>query len=272
MPAVDPDRLAARVRTLAPAFAAAAPYPHVVVDDFLDPAVASRAAAEFAHPDLPWKHYHHVNEKKRVASELDRLGPTCRAVIEALHAPPFLAALASLTGVPGLVGDPELDGAGLHETLAGGFLNVHADHLAHAKRTTWSRRVNLLLFLNADWRNEWAGQLELWDAGAQRCAQRIAPVLNRCVIFSTTPTSFHGVPEGVACPAGTSRKSIAVYYFRDEGQPCRLQPTRYVPRPGDSPTRRLLIRADGALVWAYSALKRYTPLADRAVARLLRYF
>jgi Rps23 Pro-64 3,4-dihydroxylase Tpa1-like proline 4-hydroxylase len=265
-------RLGDRLIALRSEFTAAVPFPHVVIDDVFDPAIAAAVADEFARPDLPWKHYHHVNEKKRVASELANFGPTSQAVVRGLHSPVILRALEQLIGVDGLLPDPDLDGAGLQETLAGGFLNMHADHLAHAKRQTWSRQVNLLLYLSPGWRDEYGGALELWDPEARRCVRRITPLFNRAVIFRTTRTSIHGVPEGIQCPAGQSRKSIALYFFRDEGQTCPLVPTRYLPRPTDSRLQRVLIRLDGALVGAYTRLKRHTPLGDRVVARWLRYF
>lgn len=269
---VDPARLAARLAENATAFADAVPFPHLVIDDFLESDVAQAAVGEFSLPGLPWKHYHHVNEKKRVASEVAAFGPACQAIVHALHSPPFLVALEKLLGVSGLTGDPDLDGSGLQETSPGGFLNIHADHLAHAKRQTWSRHANLLLYLNPAWDARYGGELELWDATAIRCVRRIAPTLNRCVIFRTTPTSFHGLPDALACPSDRARRSIAIYYYRDDGVRRRLAPTRYVPRPSDGTAQRLLIRIDGAMVAAYTALKRYTPLADRAVARFLRYF
>jgi hypothetical protein len=171
-----------------------------------------------------------------------------------------------------LVADPELDGSGLQETRRGGFLNVHVDHLAHTTCRTWRRQLNLLLFLNHDWPDAYRGWLELWDRGGTRCVRRIAPVFNRCVIFRTTPISFHGVPEGVGCPPDRARRSLALYYFHDEGHPCPLRPTLYVPRPADPPVRRALIHADRWLLHGYSALKRYTPIGDALVSRLLRYF
>ena len=168
--------------------------------------------------------------------------------------------------------DLELDGGGLQQTLPGGFLNVHTDFLAHTTRKTWSRQVNLLLFLNRNWEESHRGWLELWDAGVTRCVRRIEPLFNRCVVFRTTATSFHGVPAGVACPEGQSRKSIALYYFREEGQTCPLRPTHYVPLPGDSTLRRALIRADQWLVAGYSFVKRHSPLSDAMASKILKRF
>jgi len=269
---LDTDRIGARLRAARDAFATAAPYPHVVLDDFLPEATADVLAAEIDDPRLVWQPLHHVNERKLVHGDLDRMGTTAAAVVRTLQAGPVLHDLECLTGIPDLLGDPELDGAGLHRMERGGYLNVHADALTHAKRRTWSRQLNLIVFLNRDWQDEYRGGLELWSADVQTCVRRIAPVFNRAVLFRTTPTSFHGVPEAIACPAGRTRKSLALYYFRDEAHVVRLRPTHYVPRPADSHLRRVLIHADRALLALYSLLKRYTPIDDARVARLLRHF
>jgi Rps23 Pro-64 3,4-dihydroxylase Tpa1-like proline 4-hydroxylase len=263
--------VAALARTDPAAFAAASPFPHVVLDDFLPVDVADRLAAEFDGVGAAWKAYHHVNEKKLVASDVATMGPTARAVIAAFHADAFVAALETVVGADGLRVDPELDGAGLQQTRAGGFLNVHLDHLSHAKRRTWSRQVNLLLFLNRGWDASWGGTLELWDASVTRRVRAIEPAFNRCVVFRTSERSYHGVVP-VTCPAERARRSLALYYYRDEGRPLPLQPTRYVPRPGDGPLRRALIHADRWALGVYSALKRYTPIDDRLISRLLRWF
>jgi hypothetical protein len=269
---IDLDALEARLRPMRRSFAVAEPFPHVVVDDLLPEDVADALAAEFDDPAIAWQPLHHVNERKAVFGDRDRMGPVAAQAVAALQSPRFLATLGSLTGISGLFGDPELDGAGLHQTGPGGHLNVHADALAHTKQRTWSRQLNLILFLNRDWPQEYRGWLELWNADVSRCVRRIAPAFNRAVLFQTSDISYHGVPEGVACPAGRTRKSLALYYYRDEAQTVRLRPTRYVPRPEDSLARRALIRIDRAMVAAYSLLKRYTPLDDARAARLLRRF
>jgi len=152
----------------------------------------------------------------------------------------------------------------------GGFLNVHTDFLSHTIERSWRRELNLLLFLNERWVPEHGGWLELWNASMTACARRIEPRFNRCVVFRTTATSFHGVPAHIACPPGDSRKSLALYCFHDEGRPLRLKPTHYVPRPSDGPLERALIRADRLALRIHSFLKRYTPLGDALVSKLLK--
>jgi len=270
MECFDLDTLNDRIPAHREGFGAADPFPHVVLDGLLRPEVAQAVAHEFDAPPDGWTYLQHFNERKITLNDRARMGPVSRAVIAELQSPAFLGALERLSGIDALIADPELDGSGLQQTMPGGFLNVHTDFLAHTKRKTWSRRLNLLLFLNERWDESHRGWLEFWDAGVTRCVRRIAPVFNRCVVFQTSAVSFHGVPAGVTCPVGQSRKSIALYYFRDEGHPCPLRPTHYVPLPGDSALRRALIRADEWLLYAYSVLKRHTPLSDAMASNILK--
>ena len=268
MSMVDPGALARLADSVR--FASAAPFPHVVVDGLFDAAALRAIVPDFGAAGDGWTYWHHLNERKRGLSDRARMSAATRAVIGALETPEFLALLERLTGVSGLLADPHLDGGGLHETLPGGFVNVHTDFLAHTLERRWRRELNLLLFLNEEWEPAHRGWLELWDASVRRCVCRIEPRFNRCVIFRTSATSFHGVPSGVGCPPGQSRKALALYYFRDVGHTLRLRPTRYVPRPGDGLRQRVLIRADGVALRAYSILKRYTPFGDAVVSKLLR--
>lgn len=272
MSVFDLAAFAALVERERDAFARAEPFPHLVADGLFAPAALRAMAAEFGDVADGWTYWHHVNERKRGLSDRRRMGPATRDVLSALEDASFVRLLERLTGVPALLSDPHLDGGGLHETLPGGFLNVHTDFLSHTLERTWRRELNLLVFLNEAWRPEHGGWLELWDAQVSRCERRIEPRFNRCVVFRTSERSFHGVTAPVACPPGQSRKSLALYYFRDERRPLPLQPTRYLPRPDDGPLRRLLIHADRIALHAYSFLKRYTPLSDALVSKLLRRF
>lgn len=270
MNVLDLSALAVVAERECEAFASATPFPHVVLDGLFDPAALRGVVAEFAAAGDGWTYWHHVNERKRGLSDRAAMGPWTRRVIEALEAPEAVRLLEQLAGVHDLRTDPHLDGGGLHEMLPGGFLNVHTDFLAHTLERTWRRELNLLAFLNEGWAPAHGGWLELWDAQVADCRRRIEPRFNRIVVFRTSATTFHGVPSGVTCPAGHSRKSIALYYFRDTGKVLPLRPTHYTPRPGDGPLRRLAIHADRLAVWMYAGLKRYTPLGDAIVSRILR--
>lgn len=269
MSSIRPESLA-RLFAARESFAAAAPFPHVVLDDFLEPERAAVLEASFARASGEWITYNHVNERKRGFNDLSGLDAEGRAVIADLQGDSMVRALEALSGIEALVSDPDLDGGGLHETRPGGFLNVHTDFLSHTTRRSWSRQLNLLLFLNRDWSDDFGGALELWDEQVTTCVRRIEPTFNRCVIFRTSDISFHGVPQPVTCPPERSRKSLALYYFHDEGRPRPLQPTHYLPRPQDALGRKLLIHLDRWAVYGYSMLKRYTPLGDKLITKILK--
>jgi hypothetical protein len=272
MPLIDFDRLEKIATERRAEFAAADPFPFTVIDDFLPEATAQRVLAEFPDQDAAWNHYHHYNEKKLALNRIAEMGPVTRAVFAELQSDRFLRIVETLSGVDHLIADPDLDGAGLHMIRRGGFLNVHTDFLSHTKNRHWSRQINLLIYFNRDWPDDWNGNLELWSGDMKRRVQSINPRFNRCVIFRTRERSFHGHPAKLACPPDNSRRSIALYYFRDEGKAERLSPTNYRARPEDSMSKSALIAADRWLLRGYSFLKRYTGLSDGVIDRILRRF
>ena len=116
-----------------------------------------------------------------------------------------------------LISDPYLSGGGLHEIKKGGLLKVHTDFNKHPTNN-FDRRVNVLIYLNKGWKEDYKGCLELWDKEMKNCKQKILPSFNKMVIFSTTDFSNHGHPDPLKCPKELSRKSIALYYF-SSGRP-----------------------------------------------------
>jgi 2OG-Fe(II) oxygenase superfamily len=101
------------------------------------------------------------------------------------------------------------------------------------------RRLNVLVYLNEGWREEWGGALEMWDRDLRRRERRIAPHFNRTLVFLTTDYSYHGHPDPLDCPPGVTRKSVALHYYTN-GRPDdevsrenRSRGGRYVRRRGD---------------------------------------
>ena len=75
------------------------------------------------------------------------------------------------------------------------------------------RRINVLIYLNENWEEEYGGHFELWEKDKSKCIVRIPPIFNKMAIFSTTDFSWHGHPDPLTCPQGRSRKSLALYYY-----------------------------------------------------------
>lgn len=259
---------------LALQFQKAEPFPNIVIDNFLEQADAERLLTE--HEAIGngdgWGAYVHYNERKSGLTKFERMGHHTRDVITALSGPEFLNWLQEVSGIDELMADPDLDGGGLHKIERNGYLNVHVDFLAHTTRPTWSRQLNLLLYLNKDWNPAWNGALELWDADMTECVKSVEPVFNRCVIFNTRKKSFHGHPTPLCCPEDRARRSLALYYFRDENEALSLEPTYYRARPDEPAWKHALVWADRKALWVYSALKRHLGLKEGFVQNILRRF
>jgi hypothetical protein len=222
---------------LGSSYRSAEPFPHTVIDDFFDPSVLDEVLREFPGPDaIEWREFDAYHEIKLASRTEDQLGASTRALVHRLNSSPFVAFLEEVTGIEGLLPDPHLEGGGLHQIMPGGKLGVHAD-FNRSLRLKLDRRLNVLVYLNEDWKEEYGGHLELWDREMKRCVKRVLPIKNRMVIFSTSDFSYHGHPEPLTCPPGRSRKSVALYYYTN-GRPAEelrsgSHSTLFKLRPGE---------------------------------------
>lgn len=220
--------------TLTETYREASPFPHVVIDDFLDEGWLEAVEAEFPGPgEIDWWAFDSDTERKLGLRDVADVGPATRQLMAALNSSEVIDFASRLSGIAGLVPDPHFYGAGLHQIERGGFLKVHADFNLHPV-TGLQRRLNLILFLNRDWSRSYGGALELWDPTMTNCVEAIEPVWNRCVVFDTSSTSFHGHPEPLLCPEGRTRRSVSVYYYSRPDPGARAHNTRFRSRPGES--------------------------------------
>ncbi len=180
----------------------------------------------------------------------------------------FVHFLEDLSGIDDLFADESLEGGGLHQSPRGGFLNIHADFTVHPKHQDWRRRVNLLLYLNEDWKPAYGGDLELWSTDMKRSPRKVAPVGNRVVVFTTNADSYHGHPDPLTCPPDMARRSLALYYFTKEDRPL-VRSTEYRARPGDG-ARAALIGLDKYVLRAYDWSKRHLGVSDQLIEPILR--
>lgn len=230
------DELHAEVENLAIEYQHARPFPFILIDDFLPGTIAEATAADIPDKNSrDWKKLPTEDQKgKYVLADESKLPVIIRAVIQELNSGYFLRFLEKLTGIPDLISDTKLVGGGVHMIERGGKLSVHVD-FSHHPTNGLNRRLNFLLYLNKNWKEEYGGHFELWSSDIKTSEQKILPIFNRCVVFSTSPISYHGHPEPLNCPEGMTRNSIALYYFskgrakEDEG----VHNTLFKSRPED---------------------------------------
>jgi hypothetical protein len=243
-------------------YATAMPFPHVVIDAFLPDEVCARLLAEFpSRTAIDWLCFNKDHSKKLATRGDGQFGEYTHQVLLQFNTPACLQFLETLTGISGLIPDPYFEGGGLHQIERGGYLKIHTDFNVHA-RLQLDRRINLILYLNQDWQEEYYGHLELWDRNMTHCVRKVLPIYNRCVVFSTTDWSYHGHPEKLACPPDRTRKSLALYYYTN-GRPAAERSARHGTLWQDRPAPR---SARGVVA---SALRRTAALVE-SPARLMR--
>lgn len=235
-------------------YQSAGPYNHICIDDFLPAAVLERVRADLAA--LPGvetdESFDRPQERLKTSYIPERLPAYTKNLFYALNSRPFILFLEKLTGIEGLIPDPHFSGAGIHRIATGGHLDIHADFNLHGK-IQLERRLNVLIYLNPDWREEWGGSFEIWDKQMTRKEASFVPIYNRMVCFSTGSDTFHGNPEPVNHPDGEPRLSIALYYYTATWNPSRkAHTTLFKPRPGtDDQKDRMVAR--------HSVLENFLP-------------
>ena len=153
------------------------PFPHIYFDDFLPLEAAEAALRDFPEPkELTWQQFDNPNERKLAFNTVEKLPTADRNVLYFLNSRPMLLFLETLTGIQGIIPDPYFVGGGLHQIKPGGKLGVHADFNLHDKLKL-DRRINVLIYLNKDWKEEYGGHFELWNRDMTAAEQKILPLL-----------------------------------------------------------------------------------------------
>ena len=201
-------------------FVNANPFPFIIIDDFFSKEFLNEVLNQF--PNLAEQkkttNYDNKNEVKFANNQYKNFPNSIKKLFDFLNSDFFLNFLQRITNIQEkLIPDFELNGGGLHEIKKGGLLKIHSDFNKHPSLDL-DRRLNVLIYLNKDWKEEYGGHLEFWDKEMTSCREKVLPIFNKMVIFSTTDNSNHGHPDPLNCPNNMSRKSIATYYYT-KGRP-----------------------------------------------------
>jgi len=224
---------------LASTFSHAQPFRHVVIDDFLTQDFCRAICEQFPE----FRDADAINENQEVGGKATRekvrtLGSAYRDMDDLVQNRDFLELVGEITGIEDLNYDPHYFGGGTHENREGQDLDPHIDFNYHPV-TNQHRRLNLIIYLNEGWQDDWGGSLQLHRDPYREPVHdeiiTVSPLMNRCVIFETTESSWHGF-EQIRLPAeekARSRKSFAVYYYtkkRPEAETSDEHSTVYVER------------------------------------------
>ena len=201
-------------------FVNANPFPFIIIDDFFSKEFLNEVLNQFPNLTEQKKttNYDNKNEVKFANNQYKNFPNNIKKLFDFLNSDFFLNFLQRITNIQEkLIPDLELNGGGLHEIKKGGLLKIHSDFNKHPSLDL-DRRLNVLIYLNKDWKEEYGGHLEFWDKEMTSCREKVLPIFNKMVIFSTTDNSNHGHPDPLNCPNNMSRKSIATYYYT-KGRP-----------------------------------------------------
>ena len=240
---VNVDRLERELPDLRRAFESATPFRHVVIEDFLEPAFAQRLHAEYPSLDAMQRSVALLLRARSYDGEVARFGPPFSDYFTAIESDPFRGWLRRLTAIDDLEMDPKLVGGGLHQGARGSSLHVHADHNTHPDDPSRYRRINVLFYVNADWKPGYGGDLELYDTSGTRVVDKVAPAFNRCVIMDVHDNAFHGY-QPLRIPSNVTRKMLASYFYSaapSELQTVASHPTLY-GTPEHSASERMTAR------------------------------
>lgn len=158
----------------------------------------------------------------KAVSSLRNLPQEILDIIDSYNTPEKADEYRELLGIKErLIPDYTLEGGGLHEIQNGGYLKLHSDF---PYRGRLHRRVNLIIFLNEDWK--YNGDLELWSPDLKVRLESVKPEIGNLVLFRTTPDSWHGHPDPLICPENVTRKSIALYFYSETRPDSEIEPFR----------------------------------------------
>ncbi len=194
------------------------PFDHCIIDNFFEHRVAKKLEGDFPNYNSKiWQGYDNPIEVKKICNNWNLFPKNTYQVISYLNSNEFIKILeAKIFKKKKLYTDIGLNGGGWHIHKKGGKLNTHLDYSIHPKLNL-QRKLNLIVYLNSNWKENWGGSLGLWNNNSSKkpgqLIKSIFPKFNRAILFDTTQNSWHGLPEPLKCPKDQYRKSLAIYYL-----------------------------------------------------------
>lgn len=193
-------------------YSSALPVPSVVLDNFLPENFAKRMFVEAQTiPEEYWTTFTRNGSLMKECVQLAHM-PIARDFVAQMHSSDGLRWLEALTGVPGLIPDPHITGAGYSKSWSGDSLQVHTDF-------NWNEQLKLhracafIIYLTPDWKSEYNGAFEFWDFDKTECVKSVDCFYNRALIWNDHKRGFHGYPKAINCPEDMHRTTFRLFFY-----------------------------------------------------------
>ena len=194
------------------------PFPHIELDNLWNESLLDQCRKDMINfSNWEGEKNFFAAKSKKYTRKYNDFPNSVKKIIDEMNSQKFIKWLESFTNEKELKIDPTFSkgiftGGGIQSIEKGGFLKIHADFNWHEKIQLY-RKLNILIYLNENWKETWGGFLELWSKDVKKCEKKISPTFNKTVIFSTDDFSYHGHPEPLNCPSNVWRNSLVFYYY-----------------------------------------------------------
>ena len=181
----------------------------LIIDNFLTPDQAKYIYNKLPNSGEKMRSTSFFLKSKKMSSiKLDNFDLSINNFFLSLQDNNILNKISDVTNIKNLEADKSLYAGGLTMMLKNYFLNPHIDNSHNFKRNAY-RRLNLLFYLNPDWRYEDGGNLEIWDNNVMQ-SETILSKFNRLVIMETNNKSWHSVSKVLS---DNPRYCLSVYLY-----------------------------------------------------------
>jgi Rps23 Pro-64 3,4-dihydroxylase Tpa1-like proline 4-hydroxylase len=216
------------------------PYNHFVIDNFINHRFLDKVLSEIESKDFlnssSGGYFTNNESRKNKFASLGQINglENFNTLLNYFNSKDFVNFLENITNIKSIIVDHTFSGAGLHVSGKESFLKLHADYNYHQNLKVY-RRLNAILFLNKEWKEEYGGYLELWNKDLTKSETKIKPEYNKLVVFEVNDNNYHGFPDPLIIPDKVKRYSIATFYYTVERGSRSFLPrgTKYVTRKGE---------------------------------------
>lgn len=202
-------------------FLAAEPFPHIVLDDFLEDEFFISLKNDFKDKanSVNGKKFDTVVEGKKWISLNSSLPESIKSIVDVLNSDVWVDNMRALTGISSLIstdyGNTKL--ANYHVMRPGGVLGSHVDH-SFEPESGIPHVLNILIYLSEDWAIDAGGGTLFYNKTGKKVIKKVEYKPNRAVLFLHSPYSFHGV-ERINTDPMNVRRTIYVDYYSTSYQP-----------------------------------------------------